>query len=132
MSALMDFLLETPVDNITAKVVVSARLQQHTFTVRPMDSDDYSSYQKSAIKISKGKKVDFDEKLFSERVVINHCIEPDFKNAEAIKKAGVVTPAQLLQKVLLAGEISGLARQIMELSGFYQDMDELVDEAKNS
>lgn len=132
MSVLMDFLLENPVDDVTEKVVVSTRLKKHPFTVRAMSGEEYSDYQKSAIKIYKGKKVDFDEKVFSERVVINHCVEPSFKDADIIKKAGCITAEQLLRKTLLAGEISGLSRRIMELSGFMQDMDELAEESKNS
>lgn len=64
-------------------------------------------------------------------IVINHTVEPNFKDAESIKKMGVMTPEDYLHKVLLPGEIDDLALKIQELSGFNKDFEELVDEAKN-
>ena len=59
-------------------------------------------------------------------------IEPNFKDADSIKKAGCQSPEQFLYKSLLAGEIAELAQQISALSGFDADMEEMVEEAKNS
>lgn len=131
MSSLMDFLLENPVENITEEVIVSQRLKGKPFKISAMSNAEFSEYQKAATRIQKGKKVSFDSKLFNETLVINHTLTPDFKNADAIKKAGCMTAAQLLNKVLLAGEIAELAERISGLSGFDQSMDEMVDEAKN-
>ena len=132
MSALMDFLIENSSEDITEKVIISERLKGKPFTIRAMSSNSYSEYQQAATIIKKGKKVNFNERMFNQSVVLNHCIEPNFKDAELIKKAGCVTPAQLLEKVLRAGEISTLTRKIMELSGFMQDLDEVEEDAKNS
>lgn len=132
MSGLMDFLLENPVDDVTAEVIISQRLMGKPFKISAMSSPEFTEYQKAATKIHKGKRVSFDSKLFNETLVINHTLNPNFKDAEFIKKAGCMTPAQLLNKVLLAGEIAELAAKISELSGFDEDMDDLVDEAKNS
>jgi hypothetical protein len=132
MSALQDFLLETCSDNVTDKVVISPRFKDRPFTIRAMTGKEFTEYQQAATKIHKGKRVDFNSSLFREKVIINHTLEPNFKDAEFIKKAGCVTPEQLLNKVLLAGEIMELSEQISALSGFDQNMDEAVDEAKNS
>jgi hypothetical protein len=64
--------------------------------------------------------------------VLNHTIEPNFKDADSIKKAGCQSPEQFLYRSLLAGEIAELAQQISALSGFDKDMEETVEEAKNS
>lgn len=132
MSMLLDFLAENPVDGITSQVVVSQRLAKFPFTIKAMSGPEFSNYQKRATKYSKSKKVEFDSKLFNEQVVINHTIEPNFRDAEAIKKAGCLTPEQFLYRSLLAGEIAELAEQISALSGFDTDIETVVDEAKNS
>lgn len=132
MSALLDFLAENPVDGITSQVVVSQRLAKFPFTIKAMSGPEFSNYQKRATKYSKSKKVEFDSKLFNEQVVINHTVEPNFRDAEAIKKANCLTPEQFLYRSLLAGEIAELAERISALSGFDADIEAVVDEAKNS
>lgn len=132
MSNLTQFLIENPVDNLTATVIVSPRLAKFPFTIKGMTGPEFSQYQKMSTKISKNKKVEFDSKIFNELVVLNHTIEPNFRDAETVKKAGCQTPEQFLYKSLLAGEIQELAQQISSLSGFDRDMEETVEEAKNS
>ena len=132
MSALIDFLIEESGKDIVEEVVLSERLKGKPFKIGIMDSTQHSGYQQAATSIKKGKKIDFNEKLFNESVIINHCIEPNFKDAEFIGRAGCATPGQCLNKVLRAGEVSTLSRKIMELSGFLRDDDELASDAKNS
>ena len=93
---------------------------------------EFSNYQKRATKYGKNKKVEFDSKAFNEQVVLNHTVEPNFRDAEAIKKAGCLTPEQFLYRSLLAGEIAELAEKISALSGFDADIEATVEEAKNS
>jgi len=59
------------------------------------------------------------------------CIEPNFNDMQSIEKAGVRTPGEFINKVLKAGEIIDLSNAITEISGFDQDTDEIVEEAKN-
>lgn len=131
-SGLLQFLIENPVDNLTDKVVVSARLANFPFTIKAMTGPEFSEYQKAATRIGRHKKVDFDSRLYNELVVLNHTVEPNFRDAESIKKAGCSTPEQFLYKSLLAGEIAELANKISDLSGFDRDAEETIDEAKNS
>lgn len=131
MSSLLDFLIEHPVDNLTTDVIVSTRLSKFPFKIRAMTGPEFSNYQQLATTIGRHKKVTFDSKLFNEIVVINHTVEPNFKDAETIKRAGCQTPEEFLYKSLLAGEISELAQQISALSGFDKDLEETIEEAKN-
>lgn len=137
MSELMDFLLENPVDGITEEIIVSTRLAKFPFTISAMTGENFSEYQKAATVIGqvgqrKGKKVDFNSKKFNELVVLNHTLTPNFRDAEAIRKAGVLSPEAFMYKVLLAGEIAELASKISTLSGFDSDVEETIEEAKNS
>ncbi len=132
MSNLMQFLIDNPVDNLTDEVIVSARLAKFPFKIKGMTGPEFSEYQKLSTKISRHKKVEFDSKTFNELVVLNHTLVPNFRDAESIKKAGCQTPEQFLYKSLLAGEINELAQQITALSGFDKDIEDTVEEAKNS
>lgn len=44
--------------------------------------------------------------------------DPDPKSKELLQKYGAVTPAELLKKLLLPGEITDLAREVEKLSGY--------------
>lgn len=132
MSSLKQFLIDNPVDNLTESVVVSARLAKFPFTIRGMSGPEFSEYQTLSTKIGRHKKVEFNSKMFNEVVVLNHTVEPNFRDAESIKAAKCQTPEQFLYKSLLAGEIAELAQKISALSGFDDDMEDLVEEGKNS
>ncbi len=132
MSNLLQFLIENPIDELIAEVIISQRLAGFKFKIKAMSGEEFSEYQKLAMKIGGSKKVEFNTKIFNEQIIINHTIEPNFKDAESIKQAGCQTPEQFLYKSLLAGEISELSQQISELSGFDKDINEAVEEAKNS
>jgi hypothetical protein len=136
MTALTDFLLANPVDTLTEEVVVSKRIKDEEgnllkFKVKPMLNEEYLEYQNQCTVPKKGGKIDFNAKKFNQLVILNHTVEPNFRDAELIQKAGVRTPEQLLNKMLLAGEIQVLSEQIRVISGFEDSLDELVDEVKN-
>lgn len=132
MSTLLEFLADNPVDNITEDVVISQRLAKFPFKIRAMTGDEFTEYQKMATTIARHKKASFDSKLFNEQVIINHTVEPNFKDAATLKKVGCTTPQQFINKCLLAGEISELTKRISALSGFDTEINEVVAEAKNS
>lgn len=132
MSKLLEFLVQNPVDNVTEEIIVSARLKEFPFKIKAMTGQEFSEYQKLATAFGKKKKVSFDTATFNEQVVLNHTVEPNFRDAESIKSAGCLTPEQFMYRSLLAGEISELANKISVLSGFDSDIEESVEEAKNS
>ena len=132
MTELQMFLMENPVDNITAKIKLGGRLKDFEFEIKPMNNNDMSRYQKLCIKNpNSAKKKEFDIQKFNELVVINNVISPNFKDPEWMKSVGVLTPEALVAKVLLAGEISELSEKISEISGFGDNSEELEDEVKN-
>lgn len=131
---LTQFLLDNPQVDITEDVYVAERFKEagFKFTISAMSGEQFSAYQKEATAIGRHKKVNFDSKRFNELVVINHTVNPNFKDADTIKKAGCQTPEQFLYRSLRAGEVVELANQISRLSGFDTDPEALVDEVKNS
>lgn len=136
MGALQDFLNTNVIDEITAEVAINERFKDKNgnllkFKIKAMTEDEYESARRAATKIGKKGKTDFNNTLFNNMVVINNTLEPNFKDAESIKKIGCVTPEQYLHKTLLAGEIVTLVEEITKLSGFGVDTEELIDEVKN-
>lgn len=61
-------------------------------------------------------------------IVIEGTRSPNLKSEELLKKYDCVTPVELINKLLLPGEVSGLYSAISELSGFNTDA---VSEIKN-
>lgn len=135
MSTLQEFLNANPVDNLTTDVEVSDRFKDSEgkvlkFKIKAMDDTTFNDIRKRCT-TTKGRKVEFDVGAFNRAIIIQHTLEPDFKDAESIKQLNCQTPEQYLQKVLLAGEIVELATKIQEFSGFDVDMESLVEEVKN-
>lgn len=136
MTALTEFLLANPVDTIEKEVVVSKRIKDAEgnlmkFKIKPMLNEQYLEYQNQCTVPKKGGKIEFNTKRFNQLVILNHTVEPNFRNAELIQQAGCATPEQLLNKMLLAGEIQVLSEQIRQISGFADSLDDLVEEVKN-
>lgn len=140
MSLLKEFLVENiDVTNQEHEVIVSNRFKDKEgnilkFKIKPVSGEQFGDYQKRCTNveiIGKRKVANMDSSKFNNMVIINHCVDPNFKDADLIKQAGVQTPEQALQKLLLAGEIVELSQQISSVSGFDVDINEEIDEAKN-
>jgi Phage XkdN-like protein. len=58
-------------------------------------------------------------------------VYPNLNSAELQNGYGVMSPDDLLKKMLNVGEYDAYLKKAQEISGFSESMDELVDEAKN-
>ena len=61
-------------------------------------------------------------------IVLEGCVEPSFKDPALLAKYQAATPLDVLQAMLLPGEISDLSRAIERLTGFRQNT---IREIKN-
>ena len=114
MNDLEKFLALPNVDEITEDVFVSKRLGK--FKVRAMSQNELKTYQKRAQgKINKNG-VDFDSAKFNLLIAAGQTVEPDFANAELLKKSGCTTAEEFISKKLLAGEIGTLVEGIQKIS----------------
>lgn len=130
MSKLSDFLTERNT-KIEENVIISDKIP-FPFRIRPLTSDEFSRLQKECNKPLNKGKFEFDTMKFNEKVALSGCVDPDFKNADDVKKANCTTPSQFLKQSLLPGELSNLVEAITKLSGFDKDIEDLKDEVKNS
>ena len=140
MSALKEFLVEnSDIVGKEVEVPISPRFKDTEgnllkFKIRPMTGDEFGKYQKQCTTINvngRKKETIFDSGKFNLLCIINHCIDPDFKDADFLKQLGVQTPEQAVSKTLLAGEIVELGNQVTKVSGFDTDINEEIEKAKN-
>lgn len=135
-TSVQDFLLQNPVQDMKTNVVVSERLKDYPFEIRAITAPEYESYQKMCFKnpLSK-KKREFDNAQFNRLIVINHVTNPSFKDTNFLSRmtegGGNITPDMALNKYLTGGEITRLSDKILTFSGFNEDLEDVVDEAKN-
>ena len=56
----------------------------------------------------------------SVHIILAGTVSPDLKNSELLEKHAAATPAELVKKMLLPGEIEDLSREVEKLSGYRQ------------
>lgn len=78
-----------------------------------------------------GQEHPVDKKRYQSMMMVECCIQPDFKNAELCSAYGTTNPVDVPSKMLFAGEFGRLSMFIMETCGF-KDNQEVLEEAKNS
>jgi len=132
MNALQQFLTKNSVEDLTEELSLGGRLKGFQFKIKALTGDQYNSYQSLCIENPNSpKKRRFNTKKFNELIVVNHVIEPNFKDADWIKENKVSDSISLVYKTLVAGEISELAEKVLTLSGFNRETEDDVEEIKN-
>ena len=137
MNALQQFLLDSNVKDLKKVINLGGRLADHPITIRALDGDKYNTFQQMCIENpNSAKKRRFNSKKFNELICVECLVEPCMRDAEFLKVAreqkGIMDATQLLYHCFLAGEIAVLAEQALKLSGFDRDVDEEIEEVKNS
>ena len=137
MNALQQFLLNSDVKNLKKVINLGGRLSDFPITIRALDGDKYNTFQQMCIENPNSpKKRRFNSKKFNELICIECLADPSMKDAEflqaAREKKGVADSTSLLYTCFLSGEIATIAEQALKLSGFDRDVEEEMDEVKNS
>ncbi len=115
---IQEFLNANRIDNIFKEVKVSDRIctadgKPYLFKIKALSMEEFQRAKAKTDKSGRGSL-----NGFKSAVVISGCVEPNFKDAKSLKALGAALPEDYLKKVLLAGEISRLAGEILKLSGF--------------
>lgn len=133
---LQEFLNNNIVEGATTEVAISERLKDengnlYKFKIKALSMPEIDSLRKRFSSTDKRGNSNLDICKYNANICIIGTIYPSFKDAESIEKTKSVTAENYLYKVLKAGEITKLADKIFEFSGYRQDINELVEEAKN-
>lgn len=133
MNTLQQFLLQTNVNDLKKVVNLGGRMEGHPITIKALDGDKYNSFQQLCIENpNSAKKRRFNTKKFHELICVECLVDPNLKDPEFIKAAGVLDSASLMYRCFLAGEIAAIAEHVLKLSGFDQDMEDEIETVKNS
>ena len=133
---IQEFLNKNKVIGLTEEVAISNRICDEKgvplkFKVKTISSKDYDDLKNRNMVLNPvGNEFTFSTAGFQIDLIINCCVEPNFKNKENIDAVGVSTPKEYVNAVLLPGEIERLADKISMVNG-YKPFNELVEEAKN-
>lgn len=111
---LLDLLLKNDVPNLPEKEYKIKRLSKlyGTDIVFKLKAIPYSR----ATEISKSQKDDTEV-----HILLAGVVEPNLKSPELLSKYNAATPAEMVKKMLLAGEIIEISRAIERLSGYRID-----------
>lgn len=130
---LQQFLNQNTVEGICKEVIVSDRFRDDDgelfkFKIKAMTQSVFEDIKKrAAFEFKNG----IDEDFLNCLIVIENTVEPSFKDSESLSVLGCSSSKQYLNRVLLSGEISFLAEEIIKLSGFDRGIDELAEDVKN-
>lgn len=119
------------------KVVVSKRFigddgKPIAFEIRPIGEDENGKLIKKHTKRDKQGVEAFNRVAYVHELTAMAVIYPDLTNAELQNGYGVMGAENLLAKMLLIGEYADLSDAVMELSGIENDINDDIEEAKNS
>lgn len=134
MSSLKAFLNPVQVEN--KEVIVSNRFQEDgkpvPFIIRPITQEENKQIIRKHTKKDKKGNEFFDKSEYTAELTASAVVFPDLTNAELQSTYGVFGASALLQRMLFAGEYAELALAVQELSGLDVDINEDIEEAKNS
>lgn len=133
---LQEFLNQNIIEGMTKEVPISNRLRDSNgklfmAKIKTVTQKEIKELRRKHTKINKKGEQEVNSEAFAEELVVENTINPNFKDAESIKKVGCINPYQYLNKVLVSGEVATLQSEILKFSGFREDIDELIEETKN-
>ena len=134
MGSLEAFLNPIRVEN--TEVIVSNRFQEDgkpvPFIIKPISEKENELLLRKYTKKDKktGQEV-LDRTAYSHALVAAAVVYPDLKSTELQKAYGVLGEAELLNAMLTIGEYAKLSQAVTELSGLDEDINDLIEDAKN-
>ena len=129
MSKLDDFLGLSDVSEIRETIKVKIGDKDFELVVKPISQEEHSEFQKRATTISKNKST-IDINKYNNLLLETCIVEPNFRDAEFLKKAKCLSAIEFLNKKFPAGTLMDISSKIQEISGF-DTFDMEIEEAKN-
>ncbi len=131
-STLKDFFPDKLEKRDERECKLSARLP--TFRIRAVDEEQAARIRAGAMRKGAHKGIayrEIDAEANMLGLVIACVVAPDLQNAELQAAWGVMGAESLVRKMLLPGEYAALSQEVSAICGFDEDMEALVDQAKN-
>ena len=129
MSKLDDFLGLTDVSEVRKTVKVKVDGKELEVVVRPITEEEHTEFQRRSQNFTKNKMV-FDSGKYNNLVLESCIVEPDFSDADFLKKVKCISAVEFLNKKFPAGTLQDIANEIQKLSGF-ESYEMEIENAKN-
>ena len=129
MSKLDDFLNLNDVSDIKKTIKVKLDGKELELVIRPITEAEHTEFQRRSNVINKNK-ITFDSGKYSNLVLDACIVEPNFKDADFLAKAGCNTSTEFINKKFPAGVVSDISQKIQEISGF-ESYEMEIENAKN-
>lgn len=130
MSKLEDFLAIGKATDIQEEMTVNLSGKELTLKIRAMSEEEHKEWQKVAMLVSKKGNVSFDFGKYNSFMLPTCIIEPNFNDADFLKKAKCVSAWDFINSRFPAGVIEDIAQRVQKLSGF-ETPEKDIEEAKN-
>lgn len=129
MSKLDDFLGLNDVSEIRKEISVKVDGKELNLTIRALSEDEHTEFQRRSQNVMKNKMT-FDTGKYSNLVVENCIVEPNFSDEGFLRKVKCTSASEFLNKKFPAGVLTDISQKIQELSGF-ESYEMEIENAKN-
>lgn len=139
MSTLSGFLAQNVLEVENEKHVISKRFigedgKPIPWEIRALGEKENEELKRSCTQLIKSRntsvyKTDYD--LYLAKLVVESVVFPNLRDAELQKSYGVLGAEELVKKMLIVGEYSKLVEVVQKVCGLDENMEDLIDEAKN-
>lgn len=123
----------------TAEAVVSRRFLDEEgrpvpFKIRALTQEENDALVKRSmrkVKVNGRWTEELDSLAYGRRTVVAATVEPDFSSEELCRAYNTMDPLEVPGRMLLAGEYKLLSEEILRLSGFRDEAEDVAEQAKN-
>lgn len=135
MGKLQEFLTKNKVESAVT-TEVNIKPFPFPFVVKTISEAENKLIRKSCQTVEYNKKthqkeLQTDTNAYLTKLVVACTVDPNFKDADLQEYYGVVGAEALVEKILTPGQYAALLQAVNDINSFDNDMEELIDEAKN-
>lgn len=98
------------------------------FTVSAISYSAFKHVQEVSTKRN-SDELDWNE--FQTNLIVEGLIDPSMRNTDLMNMFKVATPKELVDELFMPGEVTKLSERIVVLSGFDDEEEGIIDQAKN-
>ena len=135
MGKLQEFLMANTVERHVTKEV-KLKAFPEPFVIQSITEAENKALTKSCEytefnKKTHQKETKMDNERYNTKLIVACCIDPNFNDAALQEKFGVRGADALVDNLLKTGEYNELLNEILTINGFYDDINQQKEEAKN-
>lgn len=120
---LMQFLLDRNLGE-TKTIKLGGELSDYDISIKSLSTQQWGEARKQCLTITQNG-IQMNQDKLNALIVLDGCVNPNFRDAETLQKANLTLPIDLIYKVFKPGEIEKLANEILNYSGFGQDIKDI-------